>query len=54
MATIAVRWLRIARLRYYDDFGAIAAGEYGGAAFRALAELGAISGLDVNVGKSEW
>ena len=53
-ATIAARWVKIVRMGYFDDFGAIAAESCQGEALKAFAILNEILGFDSKVGQSEW
>ena len=54
VATVAVRWLRIPRVGYFDDFGMITPESAIGAALEAFTALNQILGFELKVGKSEW
>ena len=54
MATVAVRWLKIPRLGYCDDFGITAAESAVQDALRAFAALNDILGFEPKVAKLEW
>ena len=53
MATLAVRWLRIPCVGYFDDFGVITTESAIEEALRAFTALSQILGFELKVGESE-
>ena len=54
MATQAVRWLKIPRLGYSDDFGIVATESTKQDAPRASPALNGLPGFDLKVEDSDW
>ena len=54
MATTAVRWLKLACMSYFDDFGVISKGSCVQMALKAFTELNAARGFDLEGDASEY
>ena len=54
MASLAVRWLKIPRLGYFDDFGIITTEMTVREALGAFTKMDRILGLELKIEKSDW